>query len=171
MIGRSVRAAALGIALGVAAGGALGCIEPKDQRPGFYVSGEVVSEPVSDWSFTDAAREIVVETRAWYLLPHSVTTHCIALNGKLYVGSLYREGGEFPDARPWNRNLVHDPRVRLKIGGKIYPGRAAPVRDPAETEAVLTALAGKYGEPWKSALDEPPAQRPGVHFFRVESRG
>jgi hypothetical protein len=151
-------------------GAALGCIEPSDQRPGLYVSGEVVNEPVSDWSFTDSVQEIAVETRAWYLLPHSVTTHCAALDGKLYVGSIYYGGGQFPDGRPWNRNAVRNPDVRLKIGDKIYRATAVPVTDPAESEAALTAIGAKYERPWREIAAQPAEQRPGVYFFRLESR-
>jgi hypothetical protein len=149
---------------------AVGCLEPKDQRPGLYVSGEVVSEPVEDWSFTDGVREIAVETRAWYLLPHSVTTHCASLDGQLYVGSLYRGGGEFPDARAWNRNAVRNPRVRLRIGEKIYRVQAQPVSDPAEVQAAFAAIAAKYPQPWGAVFAQPEAERPGVHFFRMVSR-
>jgi hypothetical protein len=153
--------------LGLAA--LLGCIEPSDQRPGLYVSGED-GGPVSDWSFANDTPEIVVETRAWYLLPHSVTVHCAALDGKLYVGSIYREGGEFPDARPWNRNAAGNPNVRLKIAEKVYRASAVAVSDAAETEAALGALAAKYGEPWSGLAAQPAEQRPGVHFFRMEAR-
>jgi hypothetical protein len=149
---------------------ALGCIEPRDQRPGLYVSGEVVSEPVADWVFTDEVREIYVETRGWYLLPHSVTTHCTTVNGKLYVGSLYRGGGEFPDARPWNRNAVRNPRVRLKIGEKVYPLQAVHVTDPAEAQAAFAAIAAKYAQPWGTVFAQPEDQRPRVHFFRMDPR-
>ena len=157
--------------LGLAAGlVALGCVEPQDQRPGLYVSGEVVSEPVTDWSFTDAVPEIYVETRAWYLLPHSVTTHVVAVNGQLYVGSLYYGGGEFPDARPWNRNAVRNPNVRLKIGDKIYRRTAVHVTDPGEREAAFAAIAAKYERPWRGIFEQPEAERPPVHFFRMEPR-
>jgi hypothetical protein len=154
----------------IAALAAVGCIEPKDQRPGLYVSGEVVAEPVSDWSFTDSVREVFVETRGWYLLPHSVTTHITVAGGKLYVGSLYREPGNFPDARPWNRNAVRNPHVRVKIGDKIYRLQAAVVTDAAEAAAALDAIAAKYEQPWRAIRDMPEASRPQVHFFRLEPR-
>jgi len=150
--------------------GAIGCVEPQDQRPGLYVSGEVVSGPVSDWSFTDSVAEIYVETRAWYLLPHSVTTHVVTANGQLYVGSLYYEGGEFPDSRPWNRNVVNNPSVRLKIGDKVYRRTAVQVTDPAERQAAFEAIAAKYERPWRAVFEQPEAQRPQVYFFRMEPR-
>ena len=50
---------------------------------GRELTGEVVAEPVSDWSFTDEHNLIAVETRPD--APHSVTTICIAHEGALYV--------------------------------------------------------------------------------------
>jgi hypothetical protein len=143
-----------------------GCIEPKGQRPGFRLSGEIVNGPVNDWSFVNAVQEIFVETRSWYLLPHSVTTGVATYNGALYVPSIYFEGGTFPDARLWNRNIVRDPRVRLKIGEKIYPRRALLVTDAAEIQAVFQAFAVKYPL-WRDLLAKPPNQRPAVYFVRM----
>ena len=93
--------------------------EPRDESPGLRVTGEVMTEPVTSWSFTDDFREIVVQTRSRYLIPHSVTTYCVVYDGNLYLFSAYYQGGTFPDARAWNRNVVRDPRVRLKIDGRL----------------------------------------------------
>ena len=30
-----------------------GCMEPKDRRPGTRLSGDVVSEAITDWSFSN----------------------------------------------------------------------------------------------------------------------
>lgn len=117
MTGRSLRTFSLCLAiLSVTA------CEPKDRRPGLSLSGNAAT--AEDWSFVDAHREIFVETRTWYGIPHSVTTVCVAHNGTLYVPSVYFDGGDFPDARFWNRNVARDPRVRLKIGDRIFERRA-----------------------------------------------
>lgn len=50
-----------------------GCVDPKDRRPGLWLSGDAVTAPVTDWSFSDAFQEIQLETKTWYLVPHSVT--------------------------------------------------------------------------------------------------
>ncbi len=50
--------------------------EPRDRSPGLWLKGELVTTPVTDWSFTDQFEEINVETRTWYFIPHSVTTYC-----------------------------------------------------------------------------------------------
>jgi hypothetical protein len=143
--------------------------EPQDRRPGMWLSGEVVKEPVSDWSFTDALREIFLETRTWYGIPHSVTVVCVGLGDRLYVPSVYRERGEFPDERRWNQNVVRDPRVRLKIGEQIFERNAVLVEDPAEWQEVLDAFSRKSPF-WKELAAQPEAQRPKLYFLRMDPR-
>lgn len=144
--------------------------EPVDRRPGLgWLSGEVVSEPVTDWSFTDEVAEIFVETRTWYGIPHSVTTVCAAHDGSLYVPSLYFEGGEFPEARFWHRNIARDPRVRLAIGERIFERRAVLVDDPAEWDEVLAAFAKKLPF-WKELAGKPESERPKIIFLRMDPR-
>ncbi len=57
----------------------LAACAPQDRRPGLWLAGEVVREPVTDWSFTDAVPEIFLETRTWYGIPHSVTVVCVGI--------------------------------------------------------------------------------------------
>lgn len=134
-------------------------LDPQGPRPGLWLRGEVVTTPVSDWSFTDKYETIFVQTRTWYGLPHSVTVGCTAYGGRLYVGSSYREGVEFPHDRLWNKNVMRDPRVRLKIGTEIYDRTLTPVTDATEKAAVLAANFKKY--------PRPPAGNT-IHVFRVE---
>jgi hypothetical protein len=146
--------------------GAFAC-EPRDRRPGLWLSGEVVEGPVPDWGFTAGFPEIFVETLTWYRIPHSVTTVCASYQGRLYVPSVYLEGGEFPDARFWNRNVARDPRVRLEIGGRIYERRAVLVTDPSERAGALEAFAAKHPY-WKELLAEPESERPTIVLFRMD---
>ncbi len=134
--------------------------EPRDRSPGFWLKGELVTTPVTDWSFTDQFEEINVETRTWYFIPHSVTTYCAIYNDQLYLFSAYYQGGEFPLGRFWNQNVLRDPRVRLKIGNQLFDRTVSVVTDPTEREAVHQSFIKKYTE-WQS---------PGsanVHSFRV----
>jgi len=120
------------------------------------LTGEVVEGPVDDWSFTDAHREIYVETRTPWLLPHSVTIVATSLDRVLYVHA------RRPAEKRWVTHVERDPRVRLEIGGKIYQRRLEPVEDAALQEATYQDFATKYG--WEPA---PPPQRPPMRFFRA----
>ena len=146
----------------------VGCMDPKDRRPGLRLTGEVVSEAISDWSFSNEVQEINLETQTWYLIPHSVTTVCAGLGEKLYVPSIYYGGGRWPD-KYWNANVDSDSRVRLEIGDKIYEREAAVVEDPAEVQRALQALAAKYPF-WRELLSKPASERPDLAIVRMDPR-
>jgi len=147
---------------------ASGCMDPKDRRPGLGLSGEVVNEPINDWSFSDEYQQIYLETQTWYLIPHSVTTVCAGFGEKLYVPSIYYGGGEWPD-KYWNSNVSSDPRVRLEMGGKIYEREAVVVEDAVEFQTALQALATKYSF-WQEMLAKPESERPDMSVVRMDPR-
>ncbi len=147
----------------------LAACEPADRRPGVWLSGEPVTGSITDWSFTDDIPEIFIETRTWYGVPHSVTVTCVALGDTLYVPSIYPRDAAYPEARLWNRNVVRDPRVRLKIGERVYERRAVLVEDPAEWSVVLAAFARKSPF-WKELSERPESERPQLIFLRMDPK-
>ena len=108
--------------------------------PGLWLKGEPVTAPVSDWSFTDKIQTIKIQTQTPFLLPYSVSIWCAEYNGSLYLTS-YR-------GRRWVEDIIRDPHVRLKIGGRIYARTLSLVNDPEEKAAVLQAKGKKYPA-WK----------------------
>ena len=147
---------------------ASGCLDPKDRRPGLRLSGDVVSHTIDDWSFSDEFQEVYLETQTWYLIPHSVTTVCAGLDEKLYVPTIYYEGGEWPN-KYWNSNVVSDPHVRLEMGGKLYELNAVVVEDAAEFQIALEALSAKYPF-WREVLSKPVSERPAMAMVRMDPR-
>src|SRR5690242_4284454 len=135
-------------------------LEPRQRTPGLWLKGTLVTTPVADWSFTDQVSTVEVQTRTWYLIPHSVTTYCVAYHGQLYLDSFYRPGVEYPHGRSWNENVARDPHVRIKIGDKLYDRVLIHVTDPAEKAALRELKAKKYPQ-----LKIPPD--PQVHLFHV----
>jgi hypothetical protein len=135
------------------------CIDPADRRPGLRLGGEVVEASGGDWSFTDAHREIAVETSSPWLLPHSVTIFCAAKDGRFFLGA------RNPDGKRWVENVDRDPNVRLEIGGSVYEQRLVVLEDPADIAAAQGAFAAKYGPP-----EGPPESRPPVRYFEVVAR-
>jgi hypothetical protein len=118
--------------------------EPHGGTPGLWLKGQIVTAPVSDWSFTDAIPTIEVQTNTWYKIPHSVHTYCVSYNGQLYLTSVYRAGLTYPNGRSWNTNVARDPHVRLKIADKLYDRTLTYVTDSAERAAVIQLKAKKY---------------------------
>ena len=115
-------------------------LDPHDGIPGLWLTGNLVTTPVTDWSFTDKVPTIKLQTQSRFLLPHSVTINCLAYNGGLYVSPIYPAG----TPRTWNDNVMRDPRVRIKIGDKLYDRSLVLVTDPTEREGVLQVRERKY---------------------------
>ncbi len=143
------------VALSVAVGG---CIPPSDSRPGLWLSG-AASEPPSDWSFTDAHREIALEVSTPYLLAHSVTIWCASLEGHLYLAA------RNPEEKHWPGWVERDPDVRLRIDGRLYEARLARLAAPDEIERVRAAYTVKYELPSRTP------ESPPMRYWRVKPRG
>jgi hypothetical protein len=142
---------------------------------GLWLTGDLVTTPVTDWSFTDAFPNIQIETRTWYFLPHSVRTFIARNEGQLYLFSEYfaPEPGQpdlrdrFPEARFWNRMVLRDPRIRVKIGNRLFKMRAYPLTDPSGMEVARLGFLSKYPD-IRGQEAMPESQRPRWHFFRLE---
>ncbi len=126
--------------------------------PGLWLTGEVVTEPVDNWDWvSDVAHPvrgntIMLETRTWYGIPYSVTILPTPRGDRLYIGGSARDSRlerDFPNYKQWWANVERDPRVRLKIDGKIYEMTASLVHDPEE----FTEVIGRYPITTKVADD------------------
>jgi len=114
-------------------------------RPGLWLRGDLVTTPVTDWSFVDKVEHpgqslntILVETRTPYFIPHSVRTIPMVRNGQLFLRSHQdRMDVQFPNDKSWTSNVARDPRVRLKIGGQIYEVTLVLIANRAEAAALL----------------------------------
>jgi hypothetical protein len=122
----ALAAAALFLA---ACGGPLGWIH------GGRLDGELVSAPVDDWSFTHEAEKIQLETNPDE--PYSVNVWCVAKGPNLWVTA----GSE---SSTWAKNLLADPRVRVRVGDRVFERQAVRVTDKAEVELVLSLYEEKY---------------------------
>jgi len=109
---------------------------------GGRLSGEIVRQPVSDWSFSAEQETIQIETRPDD--PHSVNTWCVGLGANLYVPSSMILGPTDPSERGWVRHVLDDPRVRIRIGDRVYERSAHRVVDADEYETARNALERKY---------------------------
>jgi len=114
--------------------------------PGLWLKGELVQEPVANWDWVYdvdhpvRGNTIMLETRTWYGIPYSVTILPTARGDKLYIGGSARDARlerEFPNYKQWWANVERDPRVRLKIDGKLYEMTATLVSDSAEFVKVI----------------------------------
>ena len=100
-----------------------GCGGPLFVFPGSELTGEVVEEPVADWSFVD---DVWFELETRPDDPYSVQLNYFVKDGKLYIDPA--------EGRAWLEHIRRDPRVRARFDGKIYLLRAVLVGLPGEVE-------------------------------------
>jgi hypothetical protein len=126
-------------------------LNPHDRIPGLWLTGDLVTTPVTDLSFIDEVPNIKLQTQSQFLLPHSVTINCLAYKGQFYVTSTHPVGAP----RSWDENVMRDPHVRIKVGDKLYDRTLVLVTDPAERDAVIQVREKKYKlkTPANSATD------------------
>jgi hypothetical protein len=146
---------------------------------GFGLSGTLVTTPVSDWSFANAVATVQVQTRPWWLIPYTVRTSIAASpdGQRLYLFSDYlapapgrpdlRE--RFPEGRQWNRAIMRDPRVRVKIGDRLFDFLAYPLTDVAEIEVGRAAILSK-STALQRDVEAPAGDRPRMYIVRLFPR-
>jgi len=141
---------------------ALGC-GPLGPIPGGKLSGEPMAGPVSDWSFLDDEHTVQLETRPDD--PHSVNIWIGHHQGNPYIPTSLIAGVDEPSERQWVQNVANDPRVRLRVAGRLYPRKAVRVEDPAELEAVRAILIARY-----EVEPSDDGQESSAWIFRLEPR-
>ena len=153
-----VRTTRLGILIAIATA-VSGCFGPEAQRPGLRLRGEAVATRPADWSFTNDHKEIAVEVKTPYLVPHSVTIWCAEVDGELYIGA------RDPETKRWPGWVDRDPDVRLRIGSQVFEVELAPLEEANRIAQVRRAYAAKYDLPPATAGEGPP-----IRYWRVEPR-
>ena len=120
--------------------------------PGGALDGTSEAAP-TDWGFTDEVDVVVLETRP--ADPYSVNVWAVAAGGKLYIAAA---------GSAWSDYIQEDPRVRLKVGERVFDLKATATSEEAELDLFLAAAQKKYDF-------EPDAeQRGSAILFRLEPR-
>lgn len=130
--------------------------EPLAIIPGGQLSGEEVTDPVTDWSFTEQYLTVTLEVRASD--PYSVNTSSLLHEGVLYVPS-----GRGGDSR-WAQFLLQDPSMRLRVGNKLYQVRATREENPLLLRELYEAWEQRY--PGQEGRTE--EERAQTWFFRID---
>lgn len=158
---RVVRRALIGLAIVAAVVGGLSVVArfsdgPLGPFPGGKMTGEMVREPVGDWSAVLAGAnrlELEVNPSA----PRSVTTTFLLHDGVLYVPSVLAAH------KSWPAQVVADGRVVVRVRGRLYERHAVRVTDPAE----IRALAREWDPKTPDDLD---VSSLSTWYFRLEPR-
>ena len=125
---------------------------------GPLAGGELVAEPVADWSFAKETGEIQLQLDSQ---ARSRTVWFFVLDGKAYVPCSL----DFPPGKSWHHDAVKDGRATLRIDGKRYLVTLTKLEDSVAQgmgEAARAELSRKYGEL--------PSGEGGAWLFEVTSR-
>ncbi|MCP4002785.1 MAG: hypothetical protein GY725_01190 [bacterium] len=133
--------------------------DPIGPISGRKLSGDEVSWP-DNWDFTREIMFAAIEVRPDD--PHSVTTIVFVYEGALFIPA--KNGS----SKRWTQYVSADPRVRVKLGDQIVPGRAMRIEDDSQREAMTDAARTKYASLLPAGEDPPQAE--DVWVFRIDPR-
>lgn len=119
----------LGVALAL-----LGC-GPTLLLPGGALDGTPTETP-SDWGFVESISTIQLETRPQD--PYSVNIWALGMDGALYVHAGANRSN-------WVEHIEVDPRVRVRIEGRLYDLAAVRVTRDDEFQRFAERYEKKYG--------------------------
>src|SRR5688572_7481830 len=109
---------------------------------GPLAAGELVAEPVADWSFVKDTGEIELQLDSQN---RSRITWIFFLDGKAYVPCSLG----FPPGKNWHQQAARDGSATLRIDGKRYPVTLTKLDDAVVQQmgdTVRAELTRKYGE-------------------------
>jgi hypothetical protein len=118
-------------------------------------SGELVSRPVSDWSFTESVETIELQLAED---DTSRTTWILVSDGRAFIPCSL----EFPPGKNWHFRADQDGRAIIRILGKRYPVTPKRLSNSTLESELKAIVSSKYGGG--------PLGDAGVWFFSVESR-
>ena len=119
--------------------------QPCGLLPGGRLDGEPTPPPGS-WSALGERTACQLELRPED--PYSLNVTCEIRDGRLYVASLIAAH------KRWAKLVTEDPRVRVRIDGRIYELRAVRVTDAEERRRVLEPDGGEPADgTWVWRLD------------------
>jgi len=118
-------------------------------------SGELVSSPVSDWSFTESVETIELQLAED---DTSRTTWILVSKGRAFIPCSLG----FPPGKNWHLRADRDGRAIVRILGKRYPVTLKRLSNSTLEPELEAIVSSKYG-------GGPPGDA-GVWFFAVESR-
>jgi hypothetical protein len=108
---------------------------------GPFRSGELVTGPEPDWSFVHDVREVQFQ-----LLnpPRSRTTWILDYDGKAYIPCGYMTTWWGRLWKRWPHEAAEDPRIILRIDGKLYERRLVRIQEGPAVAPLLAELSRKY---------------------------
>src|SRR5688572_3819404 len=101
---------------------------PCETMPGAVLWGDVVEEPVNDWSFANEVELCQIQVQG-AVFPQALNLNCMATpEGQLYL-SCSNCG-----SKRWSSLAMNNENGRIRLNGLVYPVTIRRVTDPAEAD-------------------------------------
>lgn len=111
---------------------------PCERIPGSTLSGQTVSDVITDWSFANDVALCQVQVQG--LVPWSINLNCMAdVEGALYL-SCSRCDGKY-----WSGRALANPQARLRVGNRVYPVLLNRLNDSDALDHAWRTRAAKTG--------------------------
>jgi hypothetical protein len=123
--------------------------------PGGPLSGEVERNPAPDWSFARNVDPIEVQINS--SPPRSIFTGVVVHGGSLYLPVT------LSPLKRWPAVVSRDPRVLVRIEGRLFERQAVPVTDAELLQELIEAGRSKYGPPFHATW-----AAPFTRYFRLD---
>lgn len=108
---------------------------------GPFTSGERVAGAEPDWSFVHEVREVEFQLRE---PPRSRTTWILDHEGRAYIPCGYMTSWWGRLWKRWPREAARDPRILLRIDGRLYERRLVRIEEGPVIAPLLAELSRKY---------------------------
>lgn len=113
---------------------------PVEMIPGGPLSGEPERGPEPDWSFAESLD--TVELQVSSSPPRSILTGIVVHEGVPYLPVT------LAPLKRWPSVLARDPRVVVRIEGRLFEREAVEVTDPELLARLISVGQSKYGPPF-----------------------
>lgn len=102
--------------------------------PGGSLEGEVVNEPVSDWSFANNSEAVpLCQIEVDFAIARSMNVYCFSSNNALFVSCAQCEG------KQWARRVASNPDGFVRAAGRVYPISYSRVTDEDQLDRLWEA--------------------------------
>jgi len=106
---------------------------PCETVPGAVLWGEVVEEPVTDWSFANDSELCQIQVGG-PIITQALNLNCMATD----QGELYLSCTQCAPKR-WSKVVAENPDGRIRVNGRVYPVRITQVTEPQEKDRSCNA--------------------------------
>ncbi|MEX2131379.1 MAG: hypothetical protein WD772_07815, partial [Pseudohongiellaceae bacterium] len=109
---------------------------PCERMPGGYLLGDVVEEPINDWTFANQVPLCQIQISG--LLPHAINLNCMATaQGNLYLSC------SACAPKYWSGQVQENSRSRIRLDGNVYPVNITRVTEQTEMDQAWQARIDK----------------------------